>query len=540
MITVVYDSSEAEIAAKRLCAGLTARGKNAVLLDSGRYAVEKRALGGAGKTIVVGHDLLAEKELRGISAFAYDMFGMKYGSNGDICVLSAQKNLNFREQTEFLEFADSRCRVYGDRGFAELCKKNNEILREEDMRTATREFVSEMKDCYLDDDDSASGIVIKGVITVAFSPLIALAGAAALLAAACQAGSAAICRRSVLETQYYLLALEFEAHGLQIQGRSVKAGGMGAAKASAKPRGELAASTVAKASATPRAGLAALTAAPPTTISAFYEFDRLVGLESVKRTVKEIVTFLQKRGRDAVPCLHMVFRGNPGTAKTTVARIIARIFAESGITSKNLMVETDRVGLIGGYIGQTALKTEKQIKKSMGGVLFIDEAYSLFTGDGQDYGNEAVATLVKAMEDNRDRFVCVLAGYPDEMDKMIDMNPGLRDRVQFYIDFPDYTEAELMLILEGFCKDKRYRLSKSARAAVSAEFSRLVRAKGKNFSNGRLVRKIFERICIKQAQRADDNIITEEDVAAALAEPDLAAMRKGRAKIGFAAEPERA
>jgi SpoVK/Ycf46/Vps4 family AAA+-type ATPase len=521
MICVVYDSSEAAIAAKRLYERLSATDKHVVLLDSEQYIAEKRTPGGAGKTIIIGHDLLAEKELRHISVFEYDMFGMRYGFNGNVCVMSAQRRLNFREQTEFLTFAGSRHHVYSDPDFAALYRQNTAIAREEDMNTAVKEFVSGMKDWYCDGDDSASGTVIKGALTVAFSPLLALVGAGCLLAAACQSGSAAIDRRGILETQYYLLSLEFEARGLQrFQGQITTGTQVNTTNTIAKPRVECAGAATAR----------------HMIIPAFDELDRLVGLESVKKTIREIVTFLQKRGKNAVPCLHMVFRGNPGTAKTTVARIIARIFAESGITNKNLFVETDRAGLIGGYIGQTALKTEKQIKKSMGGVLFIDEAYALFTGDGQDYGNEAVATLVKAMENNRDKFVCILAGYPDEMNQMIGMNPGLRDRVQFYIDFPDYAESELMRIFESFCADKRYELSESGRAAVSAELSRLVRAKDKNFANGRLVRKIFERICIKQAQRTSDNIITAEDAAAAFAEPDIAAMYKNRAKIGFAAE----
>jgi Cdc6-like AAA superfamily ATPase len=197
-------------------------------------------------------------------------------------------------------------------------------------------------------------------------------------------------------------------------------------------------------------------------------------------------------------------------------------------------VETDRSGLIGGYIGQSALKTKDQIKKAMGGVLFIDEAYSLFTESGQDYGNEVIATLVKEMEDNRDNLVCIFAGYTDEMDKMINMNPGLRDRVQFYVDFPDYTETELMQIFEKFCSDNGYRLTKPARSAVVDEFSLVSQRKDKSFSNGRAVRRLFDRIRIKQAQRADSNVITDTDVAAAFAEPDIAAMFKGsRVKIGF-------
>jgi SpoVK/Ycf46/Vps4 family AAA+-type ATPase len=272
---------------------------------------------------------------------------------------------------------------------------------------------------------------------------------------------------------------------------------------------------------------------------AINELDNLIGLENVKKTIKELVVFLQRRGKDALPCLHMVFTGNPGTAKTTVARIVARIFAESGITSRDLLVETDRGGLVGGYVGQTALKTEKIIKKSLGGVLFIDEAYSLFSDSDRDYGNEAVATLVKAMEDKRDEFVCIMAGYTKEMNAMIDMNPGLRDRVQFYIDFPDYADTELMQIFDGFCNEKKYHLTKPARNLLIKELALFAGSKNKNFANGRFVRKLFERICIKQAQRTSGYNIIERDITAALESPDIASICKignckaGKTKIGF-------
>jgi SpoVK/Ycf46/Vps4 family AAA+-type ATPase len=270
-------------------------------------------------------------------------------------------------------------------------------------------------------------------------------------------------------------------------------------------------------------------------ISALAELERLVGLDGVKQSVKEIVNFLKKRGRNAVPCLHMAFLGNPGTCKTTVARIIARIFAETGVIKKNLLVETDREGLVGGYVGQTALKTKNKIESAMGGVLFIDEAYSLFAGDKIDYGHEAVATLVKAMEDKRDEFVCILAGYTKEMNAMLDMNPGLRDRVQFYIDFPNYTETELLQIFKDLCKESKYKLSKSAVDSLLDNFSRIIKAKSQNFSNGRLVRKLFERVRMKQALRTSSNIITDTDIKAVFNEPDIAVLIKGnnRATIGF-------
>ena len=245
--------------------------------------------------------------------------------------------------------------------------------------------------------------------------------------------------------------------------------------------------------------------------------------------------FLKKRGKDALPCLHMAFLGNPGTAKTTVARIVASIFAETGITKKNLLVETDRSGLVGQYVGHTAEKTTRKVERALGGVLFIDEAYSLFAGDNIDYGNEAVSTLVKAMEDKRGEFVCILAGYTKEMNAMIDMNPGLRDRIGFYIDFPDYSAGELLQIFEKMCKENKYRLSESAKTTLKDGFASLLKVKSQNFSNGRLVRKIFERVRMKQALRTSNNIITDDDIEVVFAEKDIAAMLGGNnhVKIGF-------
>ncbi len=516
MITLVYDSPEAESAARILHDRLTSKRKHAVvLLDMDGYIAEGRSMD---KTIIIGHDWLAEKELRRIRRLGYNQYGMSYGMNGNLCVLSAQRDLNYREQSEFLEFANNQTMIYRDQLLESLTAQNNEVPREIDMRTTAREFVDEMKDLYFDGDNSASGVAVKTGLTVAFSPLFALVGVGILVAAACEAGSAALDRKKVLETQYCLLSLEFEAYGLdRFLGQSIGV-------AEFKLTGRKPASRPRTACAKPLApGLSALR-----------ELDALIGLEGVKRTIHEIITFLLKRGKNAVPCLHMVFRGNPGTAKTTVARIIARVFAEIGITDKNLLVETDRSGLIGGYIGQTALKTEKLIHKSLGGVLFIDEAYALFTDSHQDYGNEAVATLVKAMEDKRDRFVCIMAGYSKEMDDMIHMNPGLRDRVQFTIDFPDYTEQELIKIFLKFCAEYKYTLSKAAKSDLFDTFSRIVEAKGKNFSNGRLVRKIFDRVRVKQAQRTSDSVIIPEDIAAALSEPDIAVTLQGECtKIGF-------
>jgi AAA+ superfamily predicted ATPase len=272
-------------------------------------------------------------------------------------------------------------------------------------------------------------------------------------------------------------------------------------------------------------------------VSAFDELEGLIGLNGVKETIREIVTFLKRRGKDAMPCLHMCFTGNPGTGKTTVARIIARIFYEAGIIKKNILVETDRGGLIGLYVGHTADKTARKIESAEGGILFIDEAYSLFVNDNIDYGHEAVATLVKAMEDKRDEFVCILAGYTKEMNDMINMNPGLKDRIQFYVDFPDYDESELLQIFSKLCKDNKYRLSDSAKDTLLTGFTRIINRKSQNFSNARLARKVFERVRIKQALRTSGGTISDADIKAVLSEKDIAELLRGsnRIQIGFKA-----
>ena len=269
-------------------------------------------------------------------------------------------------------------------------------------------------------------------------------------------------------------------------------------------------------------------------VSALDELENLIGLDGVKKTIREIVALLEKRGRKAVPCLHMTFLGNPGTGKTTVARILAKLFAQVGLTKKNILVETQRGGLVGKYLGQTAPKTADVIKRAMGGVLFIDEAYALIEREDDAYGKEAVATLVKIMEDKRDEFVCILAGYTDEMHTMMDVNPGLRDRIQFHISFPDYNLNELLLIFDKLCKENGYELSLAGRAAMESGLKQILDSKQDNFSNGRFIRKLFERICIKQAWRASDDSITEHDVKEAFADEDIASLLENRQKtIGF-------
>ncbi|MCL1792165.1 MAG: AAA family ATPase [Peptococcaceae bacterium] len=172
-------------------------------------------------------------------------------------------------------------------------------------------------------------------------------------------------------------------------------------------------------------------------------------------------------------------------------------------------------------MGHTADKTAQKIESALGGVLFIDEAYSLFTDCSFDYGHEAVATLVKTMEDKRHEFVCILAGYTKEMNAMLNMNPGLRDRVQFTIEFPDYSETELLQIFEKLCEENKYRLTASAKSALQTGFAHLVRTKSQHFSNGRLARKVFERARMKQAIRSSGSVMTDADIQNAFAEKDI-------------------
>ena len=190
------------------------------------------------------------------------------------------------------------------------------------------------------------------------------------------------------------------------------------------------------------------------------DLDALVGLESIKHDVRELYDFVkvQKMRKDAgmkvAPVsLHLVFSGNPGTGKTTVARIIARLYKQIGVLSKGQLVECDRSGLVAGFVGQTALKTQEKIQAALGGVLFIDEAYALTPGDGtNDYGQEAVETILKAMEDHRDDLVVIVAGYTGPMRHFVESNPGLKSRFNKYIDFPDYSIEELLTIFEGNCR----------------------------------------------------------------------------------------
>ena len=237
------------------------------------------------------------------------------------------------------------------------------------------------------------------------------------------------------------------------------------------------------------------------------ELNEYIGLDTVKKEVESLinlVTVQKMRKENGLPVndlsLHMVFSGNPGTGKTMVARLMARIYKSLGILSKGHLVEVDRSGLVAGYVGQTAIKTGEAIQKAMGGVLFIDEAYALTNRGGSDYGQEAVDTLLKAMEDHRDDLIVIVAGYTELMEEFVHSNPGLESRFNRFLNFPDYTVQEMMDIFDMRCRKSGYELAEDARGLLRSLLA-LLSLDVKGFGNARGVRNLFERTVAAQANR---------------------------------------
>lgn len=249
------------------------------------------------------------------------------------------------------------------------------------------------------------------------------------------------------------------------------------------------------------------------------ELDSYVGMDAIKTEVRSLINMVQvyklRREHDLPTTdmsLHMVFSGNPGTGKTTVARIMSRIYHSLDILSKGQLVEVDRSGLVAGYVGQTALKTQKVIEKAMGGVLFIDEAYALNGKGDNDFGQEAIDTLLKAMEDHRNDLVVIVAGYDGLMEKFIQSNPGLESRFNRYLHFDDYTLDEMLEIFKMQCRKSQYTLSPDAEQDVK-DFIYDENADGVTFGNARGVRNLFEQILTAQANRlAKMESFTKDDL----------------------------
>ena len=253
------------------------------------------------------------------------------------------------------------------------------------------------------------------------------------------------------------------------------------------------------------------------------DIDALVGLKNVKGLISEILAFIkiQEKRREenllAEPIvLHMIFKGNPGTGKTTIARLIGKLFKEMGVLEKGHIIEIERADIVGEYIGHTALKVRQQVRKALGGILFIDEAYSLARGGEKDFGKEAIDALVKSMEDNKDNLILILAGYEYEMEEFLRTNPGLKSRFPIHVDFKDYSIDELILIGKMMSKERDYILSDAAINKLKQSLEK--HNDTYNSGNARLVRNIIEKAFRKQALRLQNkNNITKDDLQTILA-----------------------
>ena len=259
------------------------------------------------------------------------------------------------------------------------------------------------------------------------------------------------------------------------------------------------------------------------------QLDSLVGMDNVKEAVRALINYLkvQKERRDRnmlqTPIsLHAVFRGPPGTGKTTVARLLGAIYRNMGFLKKGHVIETDRAGLVAGYIGQTSGKVDKLVTDALDGVLFIDEAYALMPADStNDYGQEALDILLKRMEDYRDRLVVIVAGYPDEMSRFLEGNPGVKSRFNRYFDFIDYAPTQLVEIFRGFCKGSNFTIGHGGEDKLREVFEVLYSARDRTFGNGRLARNIFERTVERQANRIAGLVPLTDELLSTLEAVDI-------------------
>ena len=238
--------------------------------------------------------------------------------------------------------------------------------------------------------------------------------------------------------------------------------------------------------------------------------DELVGLENIKQSVKSLINYVKVRKlreENNLPnpplSLHMVFTGNPGTGKTTVARILAELYCSIGVLSKGQLVEVDRSGLVAGFVGQTAIKTSEVVERALGGILFIDEAYALAPemGNSGDFGREAIETLLKLMEDNRDDLIVIVAGYSEPMERFIAANPGLESRFNRFFEFGDYDSEQLSEIFMLMCSHSEYLLTDDAKEFAHEHFRSIYDSRDENFGNARHVRNFFEHIVSEQSDR---------------------------------------